>query len=315
MVCTCPGTALTRDRGSGRSMLGQSGHSATVSDLLGWSILLAREPDLDLEFEEQPHKHSVKQPAPRTPKQPGGKRGLLIVLLVMVIAGGAYFSSDPALLLELIDQVMGNLPVAPATPIPPRPPTLPATPPPPSPPPSTPAGTAPPASPAMTKPTATPAPGFPSPPSVEGPPALLRGLTDRGRATLPVAPAPPIPPTPPPSPAPPPPPPPAPSTPRGRAPPASPAMTKPTATPAPGLPSPLFVEGQRVMVFADPPLPPGPVPLTIEAEGTRSSFTIRPGATVTVVDGELRTNAWVYAVRTEDGAQGWLQEKRLKAKP
>jgi len=240
MVCTCPGTALTCDRGSGRSMLGQSGHSATVSDLLGWSILLAREPDLDLEFEEQPHKHSVKQPAPRTPKQPGGKRGLLIVLLVMVIAGGAYFSSDPALLLELIDQVMGNLPVAPATPIPPRPPTLPATPPPPSAAPSTPAGTAPPA---------------------------------------------------------------------------SPAMTKPTATPAPGLPSPLFVEGQRVMVFADPALPPGPVPLTIEAGGTRSSFTIRPGATVTVVDGELRNNAWVYAVRTEDGAQGWIQEKRLKAKP
>ena len=42
MVCTCTGTALTRDRGSGRSMLGQSGLSATVSDLLGWSILLAR---------------------------------------------------------------------------------------------------------------------------------------------------------------------------------------------------------------------------------------------------------------------------------
>src|SRR2546427_46183 len=151
MVCTCPGTALTCDRGSGRSMLGQSGHSATVSDLLGWSILLAREPDLDLEFEEQPHKHPVKQPAPRTPKQTGGKRGLLIV--------------------------------------------------------------------------------------------------------------------------------------------------------------------RRVMVFADPALPPGPVPLTIEAGGTRSSFTIRPGATVTVVDGELRNNAWVYAVRTEDGAQGWIQEKRLKAKP
>ena len=232
MVCTCTGTAFTRDQGSGRSMFGQSGHSATVNELLGWGILLAREPDLDLEFEEPPRKHPVKQPAPKTPKQPGGKRGLLIVLLVMAIAGGAYFSSDPALLLELIDQVMGNLPVAPATPIPPRPP--------PSAPPATPAGTAPPA---------------------------------------------------------------------------SPAMTKPTATPAPGLPSPLFVEGQRVMVFADPALPPGPVPLTIEAGGTRSSFTIRPGATVTVVDGELRNNAWVYAVRTEDGAQGWIQEKRLKAKP
>jgi hypothetical protein len=240
MVCTCTGTAFTRDYVSGRSMFGQSGHSATVNELLGWSILLAREPDLDLEFEEAPHKHPVKQPAPRTPNQPGGKRGLLIVLLVMAIAGGAYFSSDPALLLELIDQVTGNLPVAPAIPIPPRPPTLPATP---------------------ATPSATP------------------------------------------------------SKPSGTAPPAPPAMTKPTTTAASGLPSPLFVEGQRVMVFADPDLPPGPVPLTIEAGGTRSSFTIRPGATVTVVDGELRNNAWVYAVRTEDGAQGWIQEKRLKAKP
>src|SRR5437773_3205852 len=147
MVCTCAGTALTCDRGSGRSMLGQSGLSATVSDLLGWSILLAREPDLDLEFEEQPHKHPVKQPAPRTPKQPGGKRGLLIVLLVMVIAGGAYFSSDPALLLELIDQVMGNLPVAPATPIPPNPPPFPPPHQPPPPPPPPPPGRPPPAPP------------------------------------------------------------------------------------------------------------------------------------------------------------------------
>ncbi|MGH7252456.1 MAG: hypothetical protein ACREIE_01530 [Nitrospiraceae bacterium] len=221
-------------------MFGQSGHSAAVSDLLGWSILLAREPDLDLEFEEQPPKHPLKRPAPKTPRRPRGSRGLLIVLLVMVVAGGAYLSSDPALLMELIDQVTGHLPPAPSTPIPPRPPTLPAT---------------------------LPAPLAP------------------------------------------------PSTPAGTAPPASPATTKPATTPAAGSPSPLFVEGQRVMVFADPALPPGPVPLTIEAGGSRSSFTIRPGATVTVVDGELRNNAWVYAVRTEDGAQGWIQEKRLKAKP
>ena len=221
-------------------MFGQSGHSAAVSDLLGWSILLAREPDLDLEFEEAPPKHPLKQPASKTPRRPRGSRGLLIVLLVMVVAGGAYLSSDPALLMELVDQVTGHLPPAPSTPIPPRPPTLPATPAAPSAPPSTPAGTASPV---------------------------------------------------------------------------SPAMTKPATTPAPGSPSPLFVEGQRVMVFADPALPPGPVPLTIEAGGSRSSFTIRPGATVTVVDGELRNNAWVYAVRTEDGAQGWIQEKQLKAKP
>ena len=222
-------------------MFGQSGHSAAASGVLGWTILLAREPDLDLDLEET-HKHPLKEPAPRTPRQPRGKRGLLMVLLLIVVAGGAYLSSDPALLMELIDQVTGSIPPAPSTPIPPRPPTMPAKPPAPSVEHATPSGTEPP-------------------------------------------------------------------------PPASAAIPKPPTTPAAGSPAPLFNEGQRVMVFADPALPPGPVSLTIEAGGTRTSFTIRPGATVTVIDGELRNNGWVYAVRTEDGAQGWIEEKRLKAKP
>lgn len=218
-------------------MFGESGHSVAASELPGWSILLAREPDLDLDDLdlEETRKHPSKQAAPRTPKQPRGKRGLLIFLLLVVIAGGAYLSTDPALLMELIGQVTGTLPPVPSTPIPPRPPTPSAKPPGPSTAPSTPSAAAPP----------------------------------------------------------------------------SPAVPAPASSST----SPLFTEGQRVMVFADPALPPGPVPLTIEAGGTRTSFTIRPGATVTVVDGELRNNGWVYAVRTEDGAQGWIEEKRLKAKP
>ena len=227
-------------------MFGQSGHAAAASEVPGWGILFAKEPDLDLENleSEAPHKPLPKTPTPRKPR---GKRGLLLVLLLIVIAGGAYLSSDPALLMELIGQVTGSLPPAPSAPIPPRPPAAPVVKPP---------------APLVAPPTTMVAPPTPSPAVAAPPPA-----------------PPPVPP------------------------------------PASGPPAPLFTEGQRVLVFADPALPPGPVPLTIEAGGTRSSFTIRPGATVTVVDGELRSNGWVYAVRTEDGAQGWIEEKRLKAKP
>jgi len=225
-------------------MFGQSGHAAAASQVPGWGILFAKEPDLDLEdleFEE-PQKPLLKSPTPRKPR---GKRALLLLLLLIVIAGGAYLSSDPALLMELIGQVTGSLPPTASAPIPPRAP----------------------AAPAVTPPMPTAAPPTPTV---------------------------------------------APPTPAVAAPPPAPPPVPP---PASGPPGPLFAEGQRVLVFADPALPPGPVSLTIEAGGTRTSFTIRPGATVTVVDGELRNNRWVYAVRTEDGAQGWIEEKRLKPKP
>lgn len=67
-------------------------------------------------------------------------------------------------------------------------------------------------------------------------------------------------------------------------------------------------------MIADPALPGGAVPLTTDAAGSRPGPTVRPGETLTVLDGDLRTNAWVYAVRTETGAKGWIEEKRLKAK-
>ena len=85
------------------------------------------------------------------------------------------------------------------------------------------------------------------------------------------------------------------------------------ATARPVSPGPLFGEGQRVSVLADPALPGGAVPLTTDAAGSRPGPTVRPGETLTVLDGDLRNNAWVYAVRTETGAKGWIQEKRLKA--
>ncbi len=42
---------------------------------------------------------------------------------------------------------------------------------------------------------------------------------------------------------------------------------------------------------------------------------LRPGAIVTVLDGELLNNAWVYSVRTQEGEKGWIPERRLQARP
>jgi len=83
----------------------------------------------------------------------------------------------------------------------------------------------------------------------------------------------------------------------------------------PVIPLPLFSEGQRVTLLPDPSLPTRPLSLTADATGTRPGPAVRPGSSLTVMDGEVRNNAWTYAVRTEDGAKGWAAEHRLKAKP
>lgn len=219
-------------------MLGQSGRPAAVNGLPGWSLLFAREPDLEYDFDET-QKTPPRGSALKKPRKPSRRRPFLMVLLVVIVAGGAYLSSDPAMLMELIDQVTGSPPPAPPTSIPFKP-------------------FAPPA-----KPSAPPAPPATAPPVM----TLIQPSS------------------------------------------AAPMKLAPT------FPTPLFSEGQRVMVFADPALPPGPVPLTLEAGESRTSFTVRPGATVTVLDGEFRNTTWLYAVRTEDGAKGWIDERRLKAKP
>ena len=84
-----------------------------------------------------------------------------------------------------------------------------------------------------------------------------------------------------------------------------------TASPSTS-PVPLFSEGQSVVVVADPALPSEMVPLTTDATGTRSGSAVPAGAMLTVLDGELRDNAWVYAVRSRDGMTGWLPERRLR---
>ncbi len=98
--------------------------------------------------------------------------------------------------------------------------------------------------------------------------------------------------------------------------PATPSPSAQAARPsAPGpVPIPMFKEGQRVVVQSDPKQLTSTVFLSADSAGVVPGPLVKPGSTLTVVDGELRNNAWVYSVRTEDGAVGWIAESRLKIK-
>lgn len=96
----------------------------------------------------------------------------------------------------------------------------------------------------------------------------------------------------------------------------APAVAAPRQAPAaPSTPAPLFGEGQRVVVVGDPTHPTEAASLSRDPAGLRLSFTVTPGTLLTVMDGELRNNGWVYAVRTQQGATGWIDENRLKTTP
>jgi hypothetical protein len=58
-----------------------------------------------------------------------------------------------------------------------------------------------------------------------------------------------------------------------------------------------------------------PLSLTQDAAGTKSGPTVGPGDTLFVLDAELHDDTWVYLVRTDEGAKGWIAEKQLAVKP
>lgn len=95
----------------------------------------------------------------------------------------------------------------------------------------------------------------------------------------------------------------------------APGNTIPTMAPASAVPSPQFREGQRVSVILDPATPGGPLSLYGNPAGTQPGPTVSPGSTLTVTDGALEKNTWVYSVQTNKGAVGWIAENRLMAKP
>ncbi|MEK7237599.1 MAG: hypothetical protein AAB242_13295 [Nitrospirota bacterium] len=101
--------------------------------------------------------------------------------------------------------------------------------------------------------------------------------------------------------------------------PASPAATPPQvatkpAAPVTPPPAPMFGEGQKVTVTADPIAPGGTIPLYADSTANKPGPLVRAGVTLTVLDGDLQLGGWMYLVRSDEGAKGWVSEKRLRLK-
>lgn len=87
----------------------------------------------------------------------------------------------------------------------------------------------------------------------------------------------------------------------------------PAASVTPPL-DPMFSEGQKVTVTADDMAPGGSIPLFADSASSKPGPVVRPGVSLTVMDGDLQPGGWMYLVRTEEGVKGWVTEKRLRLK-
>jgi hypothetical protein len=102
--------------------------------------------------------------------------------------------------------------------------------------------------------------------------------------------------------------------------PIAPAVIPPPQTAAkPGAPvvppsEPMFSEGQKVTVTGDSTAPDGNISLSADSSSNKPGPIVRLGVSLTVMDGDLQPGGWVYLVRTDEGAMGWVSEKRLRLK-
>ena len=102
--------------------------------------------------------------------------------------------------------------------------------------------------------------------------------------------------------------------------PAAPAVVSPpqtaarSAAPVAPPPAPIFSEGQKVTVTVNETAPGGSIPLFADSSSNKPGPIVRPGVTLTVLDGDLQPGGWMYLVRTDEGARGWVSEKRLRLK-
>ena len=95
--------------------------------------------------------------------------------------------------------------------------------------------------------------------------------------------------------------------------PPSQTATRPAAPVVPPL-DPMFSEGQKVTVTVDDKAPGGSISLFSDSSSSKPGLIVRPGTSLTVMDGDLQPSGWMYLVRTDEGAKGWVSEKRLRLK-
>ena len=88
---------------------------------------------------------------------------------------------------------------------------------------------------------------------------------------------------------------------------------RPAAPVAPSL-DPMFSEGQKVTVTVDETAPGGSISLFADSSSSKPGPIVRPGISLTVLDGDLQPGGWMYMVRTDEGSKGWVSEKRLRLK-
>jgi hypothetical protein len=108
----------------------------------------------------------------------------------------------------------------------------------------------------------------------------------------------------------------APSSPATQGTPAAPASVPPAPAASAGtvVSSPMFAEGQKVTAIGNPTIPAETIPLSLDPAGAKPGPVVRPGVTLSILDGDLQPTGWVYSVRTDDGVKGWIPEKRLRLK-
>ena len=84
--------------------------------------------------------------------------------------------------------------------------------------------------------------------------------------------------------------------------------------PATAVPIPVFREGQEVQLVQKAGQNTLSATLLNDASGRKPGPSVRMAETLIVLDGEMVGRDWVYQVRTQSGATGWVLEKSLKNK-